>query len=123
MTTTLSDEDVDRIAVAIVERLRGLPPAPQPQSSPITTWRAVAEALGVSEQTVHRRRRGAGDTTKKPHFDDIAGARRWWGRIIGRAPVPTTSPASSRRPSAHQPAGGTTLADLKAKKKAPKVKE
>ena len=47
---------------------------------PLTTWQAVAKAIGVSYATVVRRRREVGHEGR-PYFDDGEGARDWWRQL------------------------------------------
>lgn len=96
----------DRLPIA-----EGQPP-PDAANAPVTSWRAAAAALGISEDTIHRRRREIGDDRKKPYFDDIAAVRRWYARALGGGP----SPAPTSRPSRPAKTSGLTLADLKARK-------
>jgi hypothetical protein len=52
----------------------------QPRARPLTSWRAVAAALGVSEDTVLRRRRAVRDASA-PWFRDADAAIAWWQKV------------------------------------------
>lgn len=84
--------------------------------APLTSWRAVAAAVGVDEDTVHRWRSRSGDSAP-PMFEDTDGARRWWRRIRYGAPRERTpNPPRSPRSTPHRGhVGGTTLDDLRRK--------
>lgn len=48
---------------------------------PLTTWRAVAQAVGVSEDTLARKRAAAGDASP-PWFEDAEAARRRYAGLL-----------------------------------------
>lgn len=62
-----------------------------PRGGPITSWRRVASVLGVSDDTVGRRRKERRDVTPC-HFADEREVREWWLALnaavapTGRAP-------------------------------------
>lgn len=53
---------------------------------PLTTWRAVAQAVGVSEDTLARKRAAAGDGSQ-PWFEDGEAARRWYFGLLAPKPA------------------------------------
>lgn len=57
------------------------------ERGPLTTWKQVAVAVGVSHDTVTDRRRKVGHTDP-PHFDDAAAARTWWRGLTSSKPKP-----------------------------------
>lgn len=61
----------------------------------IHTWRAVAAALGVSEDTVGRRRKEHHDATPC-HFADEDEIRDWWRALHAPAPTPSRPPRKRR---------------------------
>jgi hypothetical protein len=90
-----------------------------PSVSPLTTWGEVAEAIGVSEDTLARRRRRWKVPGPRPHFDDADAARAWY-RTREFPPPVVEAPARKAptpfvaRPSA-APTTGLTLAELRAR--------
>ncbi|MEQ1569577.1 MAG: hypothetical protein ABMA64_28325 [Myxococcota bacterium] len=48
---------------------------------PLTTWRAVAAAVGVSEDTIARKRSAAKDESQ-PWFEDAEAARDWYAALL-----------------------------------------
>ena len=66
------------------------------EATVIATWRLAARTLGVSEDTLARRRR-ARDPERRCYFRDEGELVAWW-RSIAQAPV-STSPAPPRRAS------------------------
>lgn len=85
---------------------------------PLTTWAAVARAVGVSGDTLARRRSEWGITSPKPFFKSIEEAREWYragGSGIARHNRPSPSAKARGRMAAIPGATrGTTLADLDA---------
>ena len=86
------------------------------ESLPVTTWAAVARAVGHSVDTMARRRKAWGIEAKKPHFDNAEEARRWYRRcehqgtgLEPHTPVPRPVRASGRKSRGTK---GLTLADL-----------
>lgn len=65
---------------------------------PLTSWRAIARALGVSEATLHRRRRDTGDRAPA-WFRDADAAAAWWLDLHREPDAAPTSrkPRSSRK--------------------------
>lgn len=65
---------------------------------PVTSWRAAARVLHVSEDTIARVRRAAGDT-RRPWWRDAVALVEWWeGLVVGAPaveapPVPVTADA------------------------------
>lgn len=73
----------------VVEAIRSDPA----EGGPLTTWRAIALAIGVSEDTVARRRTDAGDRAA-PYFVDRDAARTWYQGLV--APRPVAKPTIKR---------------------------
>jgi hypothetical protein len=68
---------------------------------PLTTWRAIAQAVGVSEDTLARRRGDAADQTA-PYFVDAQAARAWYQGLL--APKPKEkAPRRQARPKPVEP--------------------
>ena len=63
---------------------------------PLTTWRAVAQAIGVSEDMLARKRAAAGDASQ-PWFEDGEAARRRGGEAVVRRAAGTKPAAKKRR--------------------------
>lgn len=76
---------------------------------PLTTWNAVARVVGVSHDTLQRRRRAVGDNTP-PRFPNREAVRVWWEAL--HSPAPTQS-RTKPKPKAQ----GLTLADVRAAQK------
>ena len=85
---------------------------------PVTSWAAVARAVGKSDDTLARRRKAWGIKAKKPHFDSADEARQWYRRCehrgTGQEPrtLPPRAPRTPRRKA--RCITGLTLADLDA---------
>ncbi|MCA9491742.1 MAG: hypothetical protein KC621_17545 [Myxococcales bacterium] len=77
-------------AAELLERGQGAVQARANQ--PLTSWSAVADAVGVSVDTLLRRRREHGIRERRPWFGSEREAREWYA-ALGRAP-----PLSRRRP-------------------------
>ncbi len=97
------------------------PGTPTGKSGPMTTWAAVARAVGVSVDTMGRRRKEWRDIRPHPYYIDAAAAQAWYrhGHAGGGPGVP--HPASGRKARPSTATGklgttGTTLADLLAEK-------
>lgn len=75
-----------------------IPPPP----APLTTWKAIAAAVGVSERTLARRRR-AGNDRSRPYFPDAEAAITWYGDLAGARPPPKAGRRTISRP--RQPSG------------------
>lgn len=89
----LGDGDVEVVIWGdVVEKVRAI----GAESFPITTWRGAARVLGVSEDTLARKRAAAGDDTP-PYFADEASARAWYTALV--APH-SQRPRRCRRPLA-----------------------
>lgn len=67
---------------------------PADADQPITSWKAAAAALGVSEDTLSRRRRER-DPAARPYFDNADDLRAWWKALI--APAPAHRPRDTRK--------------------------
>jgi hypothetical protein len=80
-----------------------------PESRPFTTWRAIARVVGVSHDTLLRRRKAVGDTTP-PRFPNREAVRAWWEAL--HSPAPTSTRGKPKSP----PARGLTLADVRGQK-------
>ena len=87
-------------------------------AGPVATWRAVAHAVGVSVDTLRRRRKKWGTEARKPHFNNADDARDWWRKcehrgvgLVPRSPPPRRAPRRAG-PSA-QGTVGLTLAAVK----------
>ncbi len=76
---------------------------------PVTSWRGVAEVVGVSEDTVARRRREAGDRTRRPWFSDPSAVREWWAELHAGPSTPAPTPTRRRSTSSSKPARTTAL--------------
>lgn len=84
ITFPQSDAEIEAFNKRERERLRELlaldaEAAPQPA---LASWKAVAEALGVSDDTLHRRRQDRRDDTA-PYFADANAARLWYAALLG----------------------------------------
>ena len=89
-----------------------------PTPVPVTSWAAVARAVGISDDTLRKRRKKWGVVARKPHFDQADDACRWYRRCEHRgtglephtpAPRPLRAPGRKSRGTK-----GLTLADLEA---------
>lgn len=69
---------------------------PLDPNQPVTNWRAVARVLGLSYDTVWRRRREHG-SQRKPHFQNAGEVWEWWRKL-----EPPEPPAPPPRPSSGQ---------------------
>jgi len=91
----------------------GVAPAPVP----VTTWAAVARAVGISEDTLRRRRKEWSVAARKPHFDKADDACRWYRRCEHRGTGQEPRMPAPRVPRPKMPrmqgTRGTTLADLR----------
>ncbi len=63
---------------------------------PIATWRAAAAVLGVSEDTVGRRRR-ARDPERQCYFRDEEELVAWWRTVDGPPTAPRRRSSAKRR--------------------------
>ena len=85
---------------------------------PVTSWVAVARAVGISVDTLLRRRKEWGVAARKPHFDEADDAGRWYRRCehrgTGQEPRSPEPRAPRRRRPKSKGTRGTTLADLRA---------
>ena len=73
--------------------------ATTPVSRPITSWRAAADVLGVSEDTLKRHRKAAGlpmRAAKRPWFASADEVIAWY-RTLRPAPETASTPAPTRR--------------------------
>ena len=69
--------------------------APQTTGAgPVTTWKSAARLLGVSTDTLARRRKES-DLGRRCYFADEAELRTWWHQLLG----PSTPPSAPRRRS------------------------
>lgn len=86
---------------AAVERGRASPSReraldqPAPDGSPIAHWRDAARVLGISEDTLARRRKGK-DPDRACYFDNAAELRAWWRGLV--VPVVVAKPTRPPRP-------------------------
>lgn len=55
--------------------------------TPLASWKTIAVAVGVSYETLHRRRREAEDETE-PYFLSAEDARAWYRKLVAPAPKP-----------------------------------
>jgi hypothetical protein len=92
----VSADDLRAEIAALRAEIAALRPAVRLR--PITSWRGVAEVVGVSEDTVARRRREAGDRTRAWFADDEAVRAWWWGLHAGRRRAPSNKPTRNRAP-------------------------
>ena len=95
-----------------------------PSVRPLTTWGEVAEAVGVSEDTLARRRRRWKVADPRPHFDDADAARAWYRKREFPPPVveaPARKAPARKAPTpfvatpSAAPTTGLTLAELRAR--------
>lgn len=95
---------------AEIEALRAEIADLRAQLDPLVSWQAVAEALGVSDDTLQRWRRRTGDRTP-PVFANREAVFRWWRRV--------RYGATRERPvrSARVASSGPTLAELEAEQR------
>jgi hypothetical protein len=94
----------------------GVSAEPKPRDGPVTSWAAVARAVGLSEDTIGRRREEWGIEEEKPHFDNSDEARRWFRKCEHRGAGMEPRTPAPRAPRTPRPSArgtkGTTLADL-----------
>jgi hypothetical protein len=64
---------------------------------PLTTWRAIAQAIGVSEDTLARRRSDAADRAA-PYFVDAQAARDWYQGLLAPRSQEKAKPRRQSRP-------------------------
>lgn len=69
---------------------------------PLTTWRAIAAVIGVSEDTLSRRRADAADRTA-PYFVDTEAAQRWYRELIAPKPRAERAPRKRAKRKAEEP--------------------
>ena len=69
----------------------GAEPPDRGRAKPITTWKGVAEVLGISDETVSRHRRDHQDRTTQPWFPDAAAVQDWWAKMHAPPPLRRTS--------------------------------
>ncbi len=86
-------------------------------SGPVTSWAAVARAVGISNDTLTRRRKAWGVEAAKPNFDSTDDARGWYRscehRGTGLEPRTRAPRAPRHSKPMKQGTRGTTLADLR----------
>jgi len=80
---------------------------PTDESSPLTSWTAIALAVGVSTDTLRRHRTERGDK-HGPYFGTTDEARRWFVRLTSGEPR-RVGPGKAGHTA---PTTGRTLADL-----------
>lgn len=90
-----------------------------PSARPLTSWGDVAAAIGISEDTLARRRRRWNVGRGRPNFDDVEAARVWYRRLecpppVVEPPVRRAPPAPATRASSGA-SQGLTLAELRAR--------
>lgn len=89
-----------------------------PGSAPLTSWASVARAVGVSLDTLSRRRKAWGFADPRPYFVTAEDAKVWYRR--GESGKLSPTPAAGAKAGARRPTpssagtAGTTLADLRA---------
>ncbi|MBA2319513.1 MAG: hypothetical protein H0V89_00015 [Deltaproteobacteria bacterium] len=74
----------------ILAAVAGTPATTTPhtvQPTPVTTWRGVASALGVSEDTVARHRREHDERTERPWFPTTEAVQEWWRKMHEPRPL------------------------------------
>lgn len=54
---------------------------------PVTSWRAAAAVLGISEDTLVRHRQRAGDDSR-PWWSSPDAVREWWAELHASKPEP-----------------------------------
>ena len=98
--------------IAAVSPARPQPPA----SSPVTSWASVARTVGVSLDTLSRRRRAWGISDPRPYFVTGEEAKAWYRRgesgKLSRTTIAVAKPATRRPTPSSAGTAGTTLADL-----------
>lgn len=99
---TMADADLVLLVGELRARVAALEARLSPQ--PVTTVRAAAGILGVSEDTVHRARARAGDTSR-PWWSGPDAVREWWGEMA----APKQEPA--KKPRAPKPRGAAKVFD------------
>lgn len=72
--------------------------APSSTRTPITTWTAVARVLGVSVDTLARRRTSC--TGRRPWFADEDEVRAWWRALLEEGSPPDPPQGKTRRSKA-----------------------
>jgi hypothetical protein len=70
--------------------------AREPSAFPLTRWKAAAQVLGVSDDTVARRRK-ASDPLRRCHFQTADELVTWWRGISAPVVPPAPLPPKSRR--------------------------
>lgn len=82
------------------------PDAPRP----LTSWREVARAVGVSTTTLRRARHARQDRTA-PWFENSGAARHWYASLL--APPPTRKPGRNRAPKSGAPEAVTDWQEVR----------
>jgi hypothetical protein len=62
-----------------------------PATRAVSSWRAVARVLGISEDTLARHRKQHGDTLAEPWFEDPEAVASWWVRMHEPPPLRRTA--------------------------------
>lgn len=84
---------------------------PEPAFAAITRWKDAAVLLGISTDTLARRRKER-DPDRRCYFADAADLRAWWGGLIAPGPGgPTAAPPPRTR---RRPAAGAAPVDFTA---------
>jgi hypothetical protein len=78
----------DQIADLRAELDRRLP---EPVDGPLTTWKRIARALGVSHDTLTKRRQESKDH-HRPWFPDVEAARLWYDGLLQPKPARKRAP-------------------------------
>ncbi len=102
----MSADDIRAEIAALRAEIAALRAEQHPR--PVTSWRGVAEVVGVSEDTVARRRRQTGDRTR-PWFSDPSAVREWWAELHAGPSTPAPTPTRRRSTSSCKPARTTAL--------------
>lgn len=80
--------------------------APQTTGAgPVTTWKGAARLLGVSTDTLARRRKES-DLGRRCYFADEAELRTWWHQLLGPSTPPRRSNGRRRGRRAVEPTAG-----------------
>lgn len=78
---------------------------------PITTWQAVAKVLGISYDTLWRRRRefASRDPFDRAHFRDEDEVWAWWRALTAKPAQPAPKARSKKQPPPDKPFDGKKL--------------
>ncbi len=88
-------DDLLPLIVRLQARVDALEALLAQRDSPVTSWRAAAAVLGISDDTVHRARARAGDTSR-PWWSGPDAVREWWAAMSAPKQEPVKKPRVPR---------------------------